>query len=113
MSTISETVGKRLRIRRTELGYSQELTSEKAGLHPTYIGQVERGEKNLTIESLEKICNALEYPMEDLFFSINTFDPQDVTAQKCYDLIIEQPKKEHQNIYKILDAIIKYRHGIR
>ena len=67
MSTISETVGKRLRIRRTELGYSQELTSEKAGLHPTYIGQVERGEKNLTIESLEKICNALEYPMEDLF----------------------------------------------
>ena len=55
MSTISETVGKRLRIRRTELGYSQELTSEKAGLHPTYIGQVERGEKNLTIESLEKI----------------------------------------------------------
>ena len=71
MSTISETVGKRLRIRRTELGYSQELTSEKAGLHPTYIGQVERGEKNLTIESLEKICNALEYPMEDLFFRIN------------------------------------------
>ena len=70
MSTISETVGKRLRIRRTELGYSQELTSEKAGLHPTYIGQVERGEKNLTIESLEKICNALEYPMEDLFFKI-------------------------------------------
>ena len=41
MSTISETVGKRLRIRRTELGYSQELTSEKAGLHPTYIGQVD------------------------------------------------------------------------
>ncbi len=113
MSTISETVGKRLRIRRTELGYSQELTSEKAGLHPTYIGQVERGEKNLTIESLEKICNAIEYPMEDLFFRINTFDPQDVTAQKCYDLIIEQPKKEHQNIYKILDAIIKYRHGMR
>lgn len=113
MSTISENVGKRLRIRRTELGYSQELTSEKAGLHPTYIGQVERGEKNLTIESLEKICNALEYPMEDLFFKINNFDPQDIAAQKCYDLIIEQPKKEHQNIYKILDAIIKYRQESR
>ena len=48
-----------------------------------------------------------------IFFRINTFDPQDVTAQKCYDLIIEQPKREHQNIYKILDAIIKYRHGMR
>lgn len=113
MSTISENVGKRLRIRRIELGYSQELTSEKAGLHPTYIGQVERGEKNLTIESLEKICNALEYPMEDLFFKINSFEPQNVTAQKCYDLIIEQPQKEHQHIYKILDDIIKYRHGAK
>lgn len=110
MSTISENVGKRLRMRRIELGYSQELTSEKAGLHPTYIGQVERGEKNLTIESLEKICNALEYPMDDLFFKINTFDSQNSTAQQCYNLIIEQPKSEHKSIYKILDAIIKYRH---
>lgn len=109
MSTISETIGKRLRKRRTDLGYSQELTSEKAGLHPAYIGQVERGEKNPTIESLEKICNALQYPMEDLFYQINAFDSQDTTAQKCYELIIEQPKTEHKQLYNILDAIIKYR----
>ena len=56
MSEITTIVGQRLRLRRQELGYSQELTSEKAGLHPTYIGQVERGEKNATIESIEKIC---------------------------------------------------------
>ena len=54
MSEIATIVGQRLRLRRQELGYSQELTSEKAGLHPTYIGQVERGEKNATIESIEK-----------------------------------------------------------
>lgn len=109
MSTISKNVGKRIRMRRQELGYSQELTSEKAGLHPTYIGQVERGEKNLTIESLEKICIALDYPMEDLFFKINSLDSKNVTAQKCYELIIEQPTNEHKNIYEILDTIIRYR----
>ena len=37
MSTISETVGKRLRIRRTELGYSQELTSEKAEIGRAHV----------------------------------------------------------------------------
>ena len=58
MSKIATIIGQRLRRRRQELGYSQELTSEKAGLHPTYIGQVERGEKNATIESIEKICIA-------------------------------------------------------
>lgn len=110
MSTISKNVGKRLRMRRLELGYSQELTSEKAGLHPTYIGQVERGEKNLTIESLEKICNALDYPMEDLFFKISPLDSENATAQKCYELILEQPTDEHENIYNILDTVIKYRH---
>lgn len=70
MSEIATIIGQRLRLRRQELGYSQELTSEKAGLHPTYIGQVERGEKNATIESIEKICIALDFPMEDLFNKI-------------------------------------------
>ena len=49
MSDIAKTVGKRLRGYRTSIGFSQEKLAEKAGLHPTYIGQVERGEKNLTI----------------------------------------------------------------
>lgn len=54
MSEIATIVGQRLRLRRQELGYSQELTSEKAGLHPTYIGQVERGEKTPRLKALPK-----------------------------------------------------------
>lgn len=45
MSKIANIIGDRLRHRRLELKYSQETVAEKAGLHPTYIGQVERGEK--------------------------------------------------------------------
>ena len=51
MSDIAKIVGKRLRSYRTAQGLSQEKLAERAGLHPTYIGLVERGEKNLTIES--------------------------------------------------------------
>ena len=110
MSEITTLVGQRLRLRRQELGYSQELTSEKAGLHPTYIGQVERGEKNATIESIEKICIALDLPMEDLFYKIITTDSKCRTARKCYDLIISQPIKDQEDLYILLEEIIKYKH---
>lgn len=54
MSYICENIGERLRRKRLDVGYTQEHLAELADLHPTYIGQVERGEKNITIESLEK-----------------------------------------------------------
>lgn len=110
MSEIATIVGQRLRLRRQELGYSQELTSEKAGLHPTYIGQVERGEKNATIESIEKICIALDLPLEDLFNKIITTNSKQKTAQKCYDLIISQPKEDQENLYTLLEDLIKYKY---
>ena len=45
MSKISKTIGLRIRSYRLQLGYSQEKIAELSGCHPTYIGQVERGEK--------------------------------------------------------------------
>lgn len=109
MSSIASIVGQRLRNRRQELGYSQEYTSEKAGLHPTYIGQLERGEKNATIESIEKVCIALDLPMEDLFSKIINVDSKAKTAQKCYHLIINQPINDQENLYILLENIVKYK----
>lgn len=92
-----------------KLGYSQEVASEKTGLHPTYIGQLERGEKNATLESIEKICIALEYPMEELFSNIVLFNKEDNIAEECYDLIISSPPKEQGFLYEILKQIIQYK----
>lgn len=109
MSEIAKIIGQRLRHRRLELGYSQEVASEKAGLHPTYIGQLERGEKNATLESIEKVCIALEYPMEELFSKIIFFENKENTAGKCYDLIISQTSKQQEVLLSILKQIIEFK----
>jgi transcriptional regulator with XRE-family HTH domain len=51
---------------RTEQALSQEELAEKTGLHRTYIGSVERGERNITIDVMEKISNGLRIPIIDL-----------------------------------------------
>ena len=62
MSDLAKNIGKRLRSYRLQVGYSQEKVAEISGCHPTYIGQVERGEKNATIESIERIASAIYVP---------------------------------------------------
>ena len=51
--------GKKVQEMRKERHLSQEQLAERAGLHRTYIGMVERAEKNIILRSMEKIANAL------------------------------------------------------
>lgn len=59
-------VGKQIRIYRKARNMSQKELSRKAGLHYTYIGQIERGTKNATIMSLNKISQALGISLSEL-----------------------------------------------
>lgn len=72
MDNITKLVGTRIRGFRKEKRLSQEELAEKCSLHPTYIGQLERGEKNPTIESVMKIANGLEIPIDQLFVNITS-----------------------------------------
>lgn len=58
--------GNKVRELRKEKGVSQEQLSFKADLHRTYIGMIERGEKNITIINIEKISKALEISINEL-----------------------------------------------
>ena len=59
--------GERVREIRKENGLSQEELSFKANLHRTYIGMIERAEKNITLLNIEKIANALDVSINQLF----------------------------------------------
>ena len=59
--------GTAIRSKRSELGISQEELADRAGLHRTYVSDVERGARNLSLESIEKLASALELSISGLF----------------------------------------------
>ena len=59
---MTKELGRRIRAERTAKKMTQEELAERAGLHPTYIGQVERGEKSLTVAALKKSWKGWKSP---------------------------------------------------
>ncbi|GAG34078.1 unnamed protein product [marine sediment metagenome] len=66
MTEISIKVGEKIRKYRLKKGWTQEQLALDADLHRAYIGQVERGEKNIGVKNLEKIANALGVSIKKL-----------------------------------------------
>lgn len=66
-SVVLSKFGIKLKNLRKANGLSQEQLAEKANLHRTYIGMIERAEKNITLLNVEKIANALKVELIDLF----------------------------------------------
>ena len=66
MASINTEVGFNIRRIREDKGLSQEKLAALADLHRAYIGQIERGEKNIGIKNLEKIAKALKVNTKDL-----------------------------------------------
>jgi len=65
-SKILVSFGNKVREERRKLGLSQEELAERAGLHRTYIGMVERAEKNITLINIEKIAKALGLTISEM-----------------------------------------------
>ena len=95
MSDIVKAVGQRIRNYRTQKGLSQEKLAELSSCHPTYIGQLERGEKNATLESIERITAALGISLSKLFEKL---DGQEGGAKDiplaCYEFLSAKSKDE-------------------
>jgi transcriptional regulator with XRE-family HTH domain len=66
MTDIKQQLGKRIKELRQKAGLSQEELAGKAGLHRTYMSDIERGERNVSVENIEKIARALGVKSSDL-----------------------------------------------
>lgn len=107
MDNVTKIVGERLRSARQKAKMSQETVAELAGVHPTYIGQLERGEKNATIESIFKVARALNLPLEELFANlISESNGDNRIALECYDLILSEDINRQKDILDIIRKIL-------
>lgn len=66
MAKINKEVGLKIKIYRKKKGWSQEQLAFEAQLHRAYIGQIERGEKNIGLVNLEKITKAFSITLKEI-----------------------------------------------
>ena len=110
MSDIAKTVGQRIRNYRNQRGLSQEKLAELSACHSTYIGQLERGEKNATLEIVERVAAALGVSLSELFEKIGGQKEEEKSIPlACYELIAAKSREEQEQLYKILLETDKYK----
>lgn len=85
MTTLRNSVGERIRAIRKAKGLTQQQLAELSGLDDAYIGSLERGERNFSIDTMEKIVIALQIPANDLFFDLNNTSEVQLFQQKSID----------------------------
>jgi len=72
---IRKQFGKRVRELRKARGYSQEAFAHECEIHRTYIGDVERGERNIALDNITKIAATLGIELSELFDGISAIPP--------------------------------------
>lgn len=101
MGNVRRQIGTRLRDYRNELGYSIEELAHKAGIHPSQIGKIERGESNFTIATLEKIVEALKLPYKELFnFQVDLPSVDNPTLTKTINYLNEMSVSDQEYMYR-------------
>ena len=70
MAALHQKLGRTIRRLRTSRGFSQESFADAVGVHRTYMGTVERGETNITIENLSRISKTLRLKLSELFAEV-------------------------------------------
>ena len=113
MNNLAKTVGQRIRNYRVKLGLSQEKLAELSGCHPTYIGQLERGEKNATLESIGKVASALNVSLSTLFENIGEKPREDNSiSSEFYEFLLSKTSCEQEQMLRILMEIDRYKNGL-
>ncbi len=106
MNKILREFGNKVRELRKSQGLSQEKLAEKAGLHYTYIGAVERGEKNLSLQSIEKIAHGLGVDITKLFTFIRQTKKNHLFGE-IVNLLSSRRPKELELVSRVIKALFK------
>jgi len=104
MKSIAVKFGLRLKELRKKHGLTQDSLAEAAGLSCKHIGEIERGEVNLTIQSLDQIAHAFGLKAFELIYC-DQEEEVEVLREKVVDYIAQCPAEEVKLAYKLLVAL--------
>lgn len=107
MSDLTEKLGERIRLMRITKGLSREKLSELSGINSNYIGQVERGEKNPTIETLHKLVTGLNMSLEELFRYVEPMEKKDVLTE-IVEQLSSRPIDDQQTALQLLRTVFEW-----
>ncbi|MGE7271989.1 helix-turn-helix domain-containing protein [Brevibacillus panacihumi] len=112
MSDLTKIIGERIREVRKIRGLTQEQLGERAGIHYSYIGGTERGERNISLDTLDRIIHALNLSPAD-FFQIKNVkiteyqDKKTSEIEKINSLLVKRNFEEVSTIHHLFKNIIK------
>lgn len=110
MSKIAELVGHRIREYRAKKGLSQEELAHRADLHTAHLGQIERGEKSPTLDSLEKVVNALGITFEELFsFESTPSTATEPLIEKIVSYLKPMSNEEQNDVLKVVKLLSSWK----
>lgn len=110
MKRFRKLLGERIRQLRKAQGLTQEVLAERTGLHNTYIGAIERGERNPSLESCQRIATKLGLSLSELLVFPSERKPtteRELLITKIRSLLEKQSSKNLRVVYKLLDALIE------
>ena len=106
MDTLSA-LGRRIQKLRQKVGITQELLSERAGISPKNLSELENGRGNPTLSSLEGLATALDMTLSELFdFQSEQFSPEEIRTQIC-DSISKTPLEDCRLYYRLLRVLMR------
>ena len=108
MNELLVLLGKRIRELRAAKKWSQEEFAHVSGLHRTYIGQIERGEKNISFENLSKVAGVLGVTLSELLAGLENAEVLDVESKvrsKSADLLKVDDTRRMLEIHKMVTRL--------
>lgn len=110
MDDLAIIIGERIKNIRKSKNMSQETLAHECGLQPAYIGQLERGEKNATLKSINRIAQALGFTLEELFRNLQPISGNnDEILIKIYNLLQGRSVLDHKALLNVIDGLIDWK----
>jgi XRE family transcriptional regulator, regulator of sulfur utilization len=108
-TALAKVIGERIRVYRKYKMLSQEELAHMSNTHPTYIGQIERGEKNVTIDTLERVVNALQISLEELFRFSTVDHNLNETIIQLNNHLTQISEDDREKLLKVIQVLLDWK----